>query len=299
MNNFDIFYYDQDTPKWHVLRAISIGSSDAPIILGKCPFGGTPNKLWREKKGLEKRESNWTMQRGKNLEGTARDLFEKEMSTLFPPIVTRSLDKPYMIASMDGWDYNTGIGVEIKCGGRNLWDQACDGIIPINYEIQMNHQMIVTQTQHIHYCVFFKGKIMSLVMTRNEKLCNEILEKEEEFYYYLSNNLQFPLKQNDSRIIYADQSLENIIKSYRAQYELIKETQKSLDILKNHLLEFAHEGNTDFYVDGRKFISVKKYERKGAIDIDKFIEDHELNKESLEQYRSASVNFNKINFCSE
>src|ERR1035437_6214014 len=109
---------EQQSPAWHDLRAKSIGSSDAAVILGVSPWR-TIRELWLEKTGKGKpQKQNSSMARGNKLEPVARAHFEFRIEHDYPPVVMVSDAYPFIIASLDGFCEETNSICEIKCSGN-------------------------------------------------------------------------------------------------------------------------------------------------------------------------------------
>ena len=83
-------HLQQNTNEWLEFRRNKIGSSDAPIIMGKSPWK-TPHQLWEEKMGIKDSffESQ-AMRRGKDLEPEARTAFEEQTGlVMWPDVLTQ------------------------------------------------------------------------------------------------------------------------------------------------------------------------------------------------------------------
>jgi putative phage-type endonuclease len=144
----------QGTPDWHAHRAKSRNASETPIVLGVSPFM-SPQQLWRLKTGRAKPRVNAAMQHGTDLEPAARARYEELTGQIMQPLVLQ--DGAYS-ASLDGITVDGETILEVKCPyrGRNsaLWKSIEDGTLPIHYEWQVQHQLMVSGAQAAHVWVY-------------------------------------------------------------------------------------------------------------------------------------------------
>lgn len=135
---------EQRTVDWSEWRSAGLGSSDAPVIMGVSPWS-TPYQLWEEKTGRVKRDkSNWATQRGVDMEPRARGRIELDLGMDFPALLFQHPQFPFMRASLDGWNQEHKIVLEIKCPGREDHAKASHGEIPEKYYPQLQEQLFVT-----------------------------------------------------------------------------------------------------------------------------------------------------------
>jgi len=145
---------DQDSQGWHEWRSKGLGSSDAPVLMGVSPWR-TITELWQEKAlGIKKDQSNWATQRGKDLESTARDMYEFEYDVRMAPKNFIHKRFSYMRGSSDGFSDVMKYGIEIKCPGKADLNKARQGQVPEKYVPQLQWLMLVSGSRHIDYCSF-------------------------------------------------------------------------------------------------------------------------------------------------
>lgn len=139
---------------WHEWRRKGIGASDAPIIMGVSPYT-TPNQLWMVKTGRTGvAEGNWATRRGSSMEPMARAHYELMHDIDMPAALLQHYELPWLRASMDGWNRERKIGLEIKCAGRKNHALAAEGKIPEEYFPQLQHQLFVSGAECIQYFSF-------------------------------------------------------------------------------------------------------------------------------------------------
>src|ERR1700733_839437 len=124
----------QNSPDWHKFRETHIGASEVAAIMGVSPWE-TELQLFQRKLGLlPPKEMNHFMQRGHTLEPKAREYFELKMNKKYNPCVGEDDERPFLCASFDGFNFESGTAVEIKCPGMNDHTSACFGCIPEKYK---------------------------------------------------------------------------------------------------------------------------------------------------------------------
>lgn len=175
----------QGSPEWLEYRRTKIGASDAPIIMGESPWN-TPDQLMKNKLLGIHNEINFWMQRGIDLEDSARQCFENITGILFSKDVLIHPRYPWMIASVDGIDIEEKQILEIKCPGKR--DHACakNGEIPAKYNAQLQHQMEVCQVDRIHYFSFDGLEGIHLIAYRDDEYIKDMIQKEFVFWNILN-----------------------------------------------------------------------------------------------------------------
>lgn len=149
---YKIIDLQQGSEEWLSFRECHIGASDAPIIMGKSPWM-TMEELWEIKAGFRKpKPKTAKMQRGNDLEDEARKLLNEQMKMEFRPIVLQSIEYPFLSASLDGINDGFNTICEIKCPNDKTHKDALNGIVPEYYEIQIQHQLLISDAKR---CLYF------------------------------------------------------------------------------------------------------------------------------------------------
>lgn len=178
----------QNTPEWLEFRRKHIGASDAPAIMGVCKFN-KPIDIWEEKLGLAlPKEINYFMQRGKDLEFQALQMFENLTGILMIPKVVKNSNIDWMIASIDGMDFDNTKAVEIKCPGKKNHECALDGEIPKEYFPQLQHQLAVTGLDKMYYFSYTIESNKIIEVYRDQTYIDNLLKVEEDFWDCVINN---------------------------------------------------------------------------------------------------------------
>jgi putative phage-type endonuclease len=142
----------QDSEEWLAWRNEGIGSSDVVLLMTEKPvFDRTVGTLWKQKIGYERAVAinNEHVKRGKEQEPIIRDMVNKMLKTKFEPMCTMRTDAPYLRASLDGWDEELDVLLEIKAPSTNVFNKYLkEWTIPYNYYCQMQYQMLVTNVEY-------------------------------------------------------------------------------------------------------------------------------------------------------
>ena len=284
----------QRSAEWHEMRRKFIGASDASTIMGINPYK-TIYQLWLEKLGLiEPEPTNAACQRGIDLEPIALDKFNKVYGLEFIPKVVFHPTINYMMASLDGVSVlNTSI-VEIKCNGKKNHKIASKGQIPAEHWPQLQHQLEVTEC-HFGYYYSFDGEDGEIIsFERDQSYIDILLEKEAEFWYYVTNFIAPPITAKDHRLqlkkeeveVIDDPEWEVAIDIYHRHKKQVELSQSFVDSSRETLIKLANGKNCR----GAGY-KVSKTVKRGAIS---YADIRELQGVDLELYRKSDVEYWRI-----
>lgn len=274
----------QGCPEWLAFRRGKIGASDAPIIMGVSPFK-TLGQLYKEKaEGIEPYK-NEAMQRGNDLEATARKefedsmvLFEDRLDAKLVPMVAQSDQYEWMIASFDGIDTKNHILVEIKCPGEKDHAIALNSRIPPKYYPQLQHQMYVADYQEMYYFSYRTPTNWCMVeCKRSQEYIDKMILKEKEFWDMLQNKTAPPETVIISR---RDVYFEALAREYAEVKKKLQALEEKEAELRARLIDAA-QGEC---CSGGG-LKLMKQERKGNIDYNKI---PQLKGVDLENFRKPS-----------
>lgn len=190
----------QGTQEWHQHRAKSRNASETPAVLGVSPFQ-TPYQLWLLKTGRIEQKVTAPMQRGTELEPSARAAYELQTGQIMEPLVL--VDGAYS-ASLDGITLAGDLIVEIKCPykGResDLWKSVALGKVPDHYGWQLEHQLFVSGAKLAHLWVFDGTQGLLLEVAARTERWQEIRSAWDQFVQFLDSDTPPPLTERDSRV---------------------------------------------------------------------------------------------------
>jgi putative phage-type endonuclease len=280
---------EQRSDDWLEWRRKGLGASDAPAVMGVSPWT-TAYQLWEEKTGRKVRDySNWATNRGNILEPKARALVEFETGMEFPAVLFEHRELPFMRASLDGYNAENQIALEIKCPGKDDHAKALAGEIPEKYFPQLMHQIFVTGAKQAYY-YSYDGESGCLVKVEpDHDYIKELVKKMMHFWVCIRDDKEPELTERDYKLI-RDKSLFEKLQSWKEASENVKILQNNVDALKAEILSHEKVKGIRSRCGGFK-ISVTS--RKGTIDYKKV---PELMGVDLERYRGKPSTFQTISF---
>lgn len=193
----EIIRFDSVTG-WADGRHGSIGSSESAILLGYGYAGSSKYSLWTEKRHKIRPEFTTStlkmFEKGKlaepYLSGLCRIDHGWELyhdSTPESPAFRRSLQYPFMTASLDAWMIKDGehIAVEFKnvneFAGRWDWSEF-KGKAPLKYTIQMQHQLAVTGWKRGYVVALCGFDPIFVPVQRHDGLIEGIVHECQDFW---------------------------------------------------------------------------------------------------------------------
>jgi len=230
------------TPEWHELRRNSIGASDAAAIIGISPWE-TRYQLWCEKLGAAQQKQNYVMSRGSAMEPQARAEYEKSVGAQFFPEVVFHDKYPFLMASLDGMSLDGKHAVEIKCPGKETFNQAKQGIVPPHYYAQLQHQMMCAKLEKIDYYCFNGDEGVCINVPFDDKYAEELLEEELKFWALVKSKTPPKLSEKDYRIVEEDPEWFLRAKRLREIEDQISALEDEKSFLKDEMIQYA-EGHS-------------------------------------------------------
>lgn len=274
----------QRTEEWHKMRSQHIGASDAPVILG-CGFGKTVRDLWLEKLGLKDGfKGNSHTERGLRLENPALKFAEKELGIPFKTIVKKHQTISYMMASLDGYNEDNNIILEIKCPEQDLHET-----IPAYYLPQLMHQCEVVKPKKMYYMSYIENngiqKAKIIEVQRDDAYIEKLLEAEEKFWYYVTNCIEPASKYDDyekrNDAEYTEKLMVYLNNKEKAKFWADLESRS-----KNELIKMTEKPTISM---GCKISEVV---RAGSVDMKRIIVDYAIT--NVEDYRQQPTKYWKI-----
>ena len=175
-------------------------ASETAAVLGESPWC-TPYQLWLLKTGRATTKVTAAMQHGTDMEPVARAAYEAQTGEVMQPLVLQ--DGPYS-ASLDGMDLDGRLILEVKCPYRGqdsaLWKDALAGRVPEHYQLQVQHQLLVSGAQRAHFWVFDGNQGLLIPIERDEGVMERIRQGWEAFHLYLDADTPPPLSDADTVI---------------------------------------------------------------------------------------------------
>ena len=156
----------------------SIGASQAASVLGVNPWQSKVD-IWDDiVYGGNPIEDNLAMRLGRDLEPIMRKLFMEQtgLTVTQDNKIRIHEDYDFLTCNLDGMVVGEKVPVEYKTSA-----QPWDGEIPDHYFVQLQHQMMVTESPYIYYA--------SLSLGFNKQLIIEKYERDDKFISDMKRDL--------------------------------------------------------------------------------------------------------------
>jgi putative phage-type endonuclease len=248
----------QGSEEWHKHRILYRNASETAAATGLSPWL-TAYQLWEIKTGRRVQEVSYPMQRGLELEPMARQAYEDATGAIMEPAVV--VDGDYS-ASLDGVTFGGERILEVKCPmqGKNseTWRFAESGLVERHYQLQVQHQLMVSGARSAHFWVF-DGKEGILVDVKpNPDDFQAIRSAWDEFWKLVVSDTPPPIADRDTVVREDEPWREAALKviSAREAAELATrvadEAKAKLVALTRHVSEQGHGVRVCRYWKGRK-----------------------------------------------
>lgn len=249
--------------------------------MGESPYQ-TPLQLWEERtKRKAPQETNFAMARGISMEPRARADFELTHNIEMPPVLGEHPEHPFIRASLDGYNAELNVALEIKCCGKKNFELVKSGIVPIDYKAQIQQQILVSGASKVYLHAFNGSTGATLEVLPDIEYCKILLKKLIEFWGFIQNDTPPPADPARDYEVIADNALEDYCKIWKAAKEQIELHQIILDDVEEKI-------RTGLQVQRAvcNGLRLTKSQRKGGIDYKSI---KELEGVDLEKYRRATT----------
>jgi predicted phage-related endonuclease len=209
----------------------------------------------------------------------ARAAYERQTKRVMQPLVV--VDGEYS-ASLDGMTLGGERIVEIKCPvkGRDstLWKTVEAGRLPEHYQVQVQHQLLVTEAAVADVYIFDGSEGILLEIVPEPDTWPRIHEAWDKFAVFLASRTPPPLSNGDVRER-SDAEWTAAARHFIETKRFVDQAQSALAEAKDRLVALAsHTSETGGGV------TVTRYWKSGAIDYKKVPELEALD---LEKHRGA------------
>jgi putative phage-type endonuclease len=268
---------------WHKWRLQGLGSSDAPVIMGVSPYK-TRFELWKEKIGLvdaDQSNGNWATRRGHELEPKARANYELTYGLDMPATLFEHKDFPFLRASLDGYNDEKRILLEIKCPGKDDHDLAKSGILPEKYFAQVQHQLFVSGAELAHYYSYDGERGVLVEVKPDLEYIERLVPEMIKFWELVQKKIAPELSNRDSKRPRKIEVIE-LCKQYAGFDRMIKSLEKQKSEIREKILPYIDHAiiETDDVVIRQSVrqgnINYKKVPELKGIDLEKYRGDNSI-----------------------
>jgi putative phage-type endonuclease len=179
----------QNSVEWLSWRALGVGASDAPVIMGVDLYRQVGQVL-QDKAGTLKKVADTSSQKwGHDTEPVARRLYEELTGIKTRPVCVIHDKHDWLRASLDGLSLDNKVILEIKCVRQEFHDMALAGRVPPQYIPQVQHQLMTAGLEVLHYWSFNRAKryrpidqVALVEVTPDLKYQKALFKAEREFW---------------------------------------------------------------------------------------------------------------------
>ena len=274
----------QGSPEWLSLKYEKIGASDVGPIMGVSEFN-TPYQIWERMIQRLPYDGNYTTEKGKMDEPVAVARLEKQYGLELLNLVYQHDTRPYMIASLDAYNEQSGRLFEIKCGSK-AFKLALEGVISPSYYYQCQTQMEVLGLDDMTYCAFNReaDHLIEIVVRRNTKDIKNLLDACEQFWHYYKTQTPPPFMEKDYITI---ENHEDLVEKLRLAQDAFEKTRDEYQKLREEVLALCNNHNS---ILGP--LKVTKVVAKGSIEYDRIPELIGVNRDLYRKEPNVSFRFN-------
>jgi len=267
---------------WKKWRSEGLGASDAPVVMGVSPWA-TRYQLWEEKTGIRIRDqSNWATKRGNDLEPKARANYELVTGLDMPVAFVSHKEFPFIRASLDGWNAEADVVLEIKCPGKDDHQKALDGIVPEKYVPQLQHQLLATGASRVDYYSFDGEQSFALIpVLPDPEYIEKLLAELSAFWALVQTRIPPELSDRDAAKI-DDPNVVALAESWKAEKSRSELAASDLEEARANLIAAVGIDHPRVLVGQ---VSLTRVTRAGNVDYKKV---PGLAGVDLEKYRGKS-----------
>lgn len=154
-----------DRTAWLDWRLQHIGASDIAAAIGVSRFQ-TRLQLIKTKLGMLKKVDTPFMQRGRDLEETVRKILCLRLIDDLKSVVLQSVEHPYLVAQIDGFSPKHQVEIKVAATERSYLKTVAR--IPLDYQYQMQHQMLVSGRECVEFACFHESSGLSVQTYRRD-----------------------------------------------------------------------------------------------------------------------------------
>src|SRR5690606_27627168 len=159
----------------------------------------TPLTLFKEKRGLLEENSSYIMERGHDREKVARSLFQLQYDLDMTPMLIEHEEYPFVRCSLDGWNEEKKISIEIKYVGKESFAFAKEGKIPPKYYPQLQWQLLCTGAEKCYFvAIHDTNDIAVFEVLPNLPYMKMLLLRAAEFWGLVEKGIEPPLTPKDT-----------------------------------------------------------------------------------------------------
>ena len=171
--------------EWLEYRQVGIGGSDAAAACGLSPWKSQAQLYFEKTTPIKMTEDNERMRQGRDFEDYVAKRFTEETGKKVRRnnFMMRDKEYPFLLADIDREVVGENAILECKTTSPFNKSQWEDGQIPLQYELQCHHYMMVTGAERCYIaCLIFSTDFFYRVIERDEEVIEMLREREIDFW---------------------------------------------------------------------------------------------------------------------
>lgn len=171
--------------EWLEYRQVGIGGSDAAAACGLSPWKSQAQLYFEKTTPIKMTEDNERMRQGRDFEDYVAKRFTEETGKKIRRnnFMMRDKEYPFLLADIDREVVGENAILECKTTSPFNKSQWEDGQIPLQYELQCHHYMMVTGAERCYIaCLIFSTDFFYRVIERDEEVIEMLREREIDFW---------------------------------------------------------------------------------------------------------------------
>lgn len=288
MNAPIIIQLMQGSPEWLTYRRTMRNASESAAVLGLSPWQ-TPYQLWLAKTGRLEVKATAAMQHGTTLEPAARLGYEVHTGHVMQPLV---LQHGLYSASLDGMVLDGSLVLEVKCPFHGqlseLWQLAASGEVPLHYQCQIQHQLMVSGAELAHFWVFGDSQGVLVEVWPEPAFMDRIRRGWEAFQAFMDSDSPPPLDEGDTRYR-EDDAWNQAANAYSLAKRQADEADGELEAARKALLALAEHPK-----EHGAGVSVTRFWKQGSVSYKSI---PQLKGVILDMYRAKAREEVRVGIC--
>jgi len=293
MRAFKEVNHSQGGEDWLLWRRTHITATDSAKVCGVSKYGA-PIDVYEEKIEGKTKPITAAMIRGSELEEQARFLLCLKTGMDLKPKCFESTKYSFMSCSLDAIDEENKVIYEIKCPSeRRYLEFKEDSMkIPMDYIYQCHKDMIIMEID-VMTLFFYLNEFehFEYEVIKDEKIVNNIIEKETNFWYNNLLALKKPSKINLP--LNSDITQNKLALELKEVNSSIAKLQERKNEIEDKLKEKLGKNSSFLEKAGLKY---EITQRKGAISWTTIADEFNIPKDFIESKRSSPVTYCKFTF---
>ena len=262
----------------------SIGASQSSAIMGLNPYQSAVDVYFDLVDGFEQ-DDNLAMYLGREMEPIIKKLFMERtgLKVLNDNKIRIDQEYDFLTTNLDGMVVGEGVPVEYKTSGMP-WT----GDIPEHYFVQIQHQMMVTESPSIYFVSLSMGLRKQLVVEkydRNDEFISEMRSELVSFWHdhILTRTSPEPESLDDAKKRYTEIDPESVATATPddqliwATMNTLKEERKVIDEqIKDHqlsLIKKIGERESLVSLSGNTLVTWKRTKDSVVFDTQRFAKE--------------------------